>query len=263
MVRRGTVKETEIAAAVVRWLVDMEWTVYQEVSLGGRVIDLVATRGPLVWAIECKVSLGLAVLEQAYGLLGYAHYVSVAVREPTSEDSVVRWFAEQVVAAEHGIGVLEVGETYNEDYTAKELVAETKLAPKLWRRVRPIENAEAAQLFQKLRPMEHRKERREPYLRELLTEAQRDHAPAGNNRGQRWSPFVGTCAAVREYVAEHPGCLAAECMRGVQHHYRNESTARNSMVQWVDLGKVPGVAQRRDGHAIRWWPREDTTNLQS
>ena len=107
MVRRGTVKETEIAAAVVRWLVDMEWTVYQEVSLGGRVIDLVATRGPLVWAIECKVSLGLAVLEQAYGLLGYAHYVSVAVREPTSEDSVVRWFAEQVVAAEHGIGVIE------------------------------------------------------------------------------------------------------------------------------------------------------------
>jgi hypothetical protein len=136
-------------------------------------------------------------------------------------------------------------------------VAETKRAPQFWRRVKPLEGGEAASIFQKMRPLAERKEWRAPYLRELLTEAQRTHAPAGNNRGQRWSPWVGTCAAVREFVGEHPGCTARECMAAVKHHYRTEATARNSMVQWVAEGKVPGVEQRRDGRAIRWWIKEE------
>lgn len=255
MGRRATIREVDVAAAVVRWLRTMDWTVYQEVTIGGggRTVDIVATRGPLVWAIEAKVSLGLAVLAQAYELLLHAHYVSVAVRAPAGEDRGDRWFAEQVVAAEHGIGVIEVDQRWDEAYTAQEWVAETKVEPRFFRTVRPLDEYGAMRLFQKIRHAD-RTDQRQPYLRDLCVDPQQGYAAAGNNLGQRWSPFVGTCAAVRQYVAEHPGCTAADCMRGVQHHYRCEGTARSSMVHWVGQGRVPGVVQRREGGAIRWWP---------
>lgn len=72
--------ETELAAILVPWLTDQEWEVFQEVQLsrGGRVADIVARRDSIIWIIECKLSLGFAVLDQACNWLFYAHYVSLA-----------------------------------------------------------------------------------------------------------------------------------------------------------------------------------------
>jgi Holliday junction resolvase len=64
-------KEATLAAAVVRWLEREGWDVYQEVQVsapstsGERVVDIIALKGPIVWGIECKVSLTLPLLLQA------------------------------------------------------------------------------------------------------------------------------------------------------------------------------------------------------
>jgi len=78
--KRWPPSESELAAVVVRWLREQEWEVFQEVQAtrGGRRADIVAKRGRLLWAIEAKRSLSLALLEQGVSWQWRAHHVSVA-----------------------------------------------------------------------------------------------------------------------------------------------------------------------------------------
>lgn len=80
-------------------LTEWGWEVYQEVARYGCVCDIVAKRDKVLWAIEVKRSLGLAVIEQAYRWISSAHYVSVLV--PSSRNRFG-----QTVCSEFGIGVL-------------------------------------------------------------------------------------------------------------------------------------------------------------
>ena len=95
--------EVELAAHVVAWLSGRGWSVHQEVEMGrgGPRCDLVAVRGKLLWAIECKTGVGLAVLEQAHQWLPHAHRVSVATRRTRSP------FAARVLR-DYGVGWLSV-----------------------------------------------------------------------------------------------------------------------------------------------------------
>jgi len=254
--RDTAIRETDVAAAVVRWLEEFDWTVYQEVSLGAsaRTVDLVAVRGPLIWAIECKVSLGLAVLEQAHDLLGLAHYVSVAVQSRRRGE--VGRFAKDAMKT-MGIGMFTVRHRYiggvGEGLT---WVAERDIDPRLCRHVGRVATYGARQTYRKILPMDQRKAPPYPYLRDLLVEAQRTYAVAGNPRSARWSPWVQTCEEILRYVQEHPGCAPAACIKMIPHHYQTEATARGSMVAWVRDRRVPGVEQRCEGRKIMWWPVE-------
>lgn len=69
-----------LAARVIEALETSGWSVYQEVKPKGfdRRVDIVAVRGPLLHAIECKLVLGWGVLEQAYDWRQQANMVSVA-----------------------------------------------------------------------------------------------------------------------------------------------------------------------------------------
>lgn len=73
--------EADFASCIVDHLTDLKWDVYQEVQVkhGSGVADVVARQGPLVWVIETKTKMGLAVMEQAARWTPYAHLVSVAV----------------------------------------------------------------------------------------------------------------------------------------------------------------------------------------
>ncbi len=95
--------EVELAAHVVAWLSGRGWCVHQEVEMGrgGPRCDLVAVRGKLLWAIECKTGVGLAVLEQAHQWLPHAHRVSVATRRTRNP------FAARVLR-DYGVGWLAV-----------------------------------------------------------------------------------------------------------------------------------------------------------
>ncbi len=80
--------EVELARPVVAWLGDLGWEVFQEVSAGGSVADIVARRGPVLWVVEVKRSLGLSLLGQAHAWKRRAHRVSVAV--PAGRDTTAR-----------------------------------------------------------------------------------------------------------------------------------------------------------------------------
>jgi hypothetical protein len=70
--------ESDLAKKLIPMLSEWGWEIYQEVvGYGGRC-DIVAKREKLLWAIECKLTLSLALIEQANNWRWQAHYVSIA-----------------------------------------------------------------------------------------------------------------------------------------------------------------------------------------
>ncbi|MBO0947323.1 hypothetical protein [Fibrella forsythiae] len=114
-------KETEIGDKVVQFFQLPGNEVFCEVPCAG-IIDVVIKQGTIIIAIECKVSFGLSVIEQAAKNLYYSHYSYVAVPQ-ISRGS----FAYQI-CKEYGIGILTTGKTEQSN------VCEA-LAPRLHRRI--------------------------------------------------------------------------------------------------------------------------------
>lgn len=218
-----TKKESELAKVVVEELRERGWIVYQEVDVGSGTCDIVATRGRVLWAIECKVSLGLAVLAQARGWKDSANLVSVAVLPGRMSDT--RRLALDA-AAGFGIGVLEV---YRE-------------ASYRWRF-----GGEGSRLQELAKPALRR--RTFDFLRKRLRPEQQTYAEAGNADGKRWTPYMATCKAL-QHVLDREGPLtireAVAALSG-QHHYANEVSARSSLYAWADAGKIDGVVLIRRG----------------
>lgn len=228
----GVVKETDLAAAVVAHLRDQEWDVHQEVggAYGSRA-DIVAVRGPLLYVVEVKSTLGLAVIGQARGWLHQANYVGVAVPSGRrhSED---RLCAERILW-EWGIGLLKVAlPAWSGDGTR---VTE-EIPPRLWRRI-PVG--------------------RTSRLRGMLCEETRTFALAGNAEGKFWSAFKATISEVQRAVRENPGLTTKELIGAIQHHYSSDSTARSTLLHWLWRGKIPGV--RGEGkRPVRWYMAEQS-----
>jgi hypothetical protein len=205
--------EQELAQVVVAWLGARGWTVYQEVEVerGGRRCDVVAVRGDMMWAIECKRSIGLAVLEQAHGWLRHAQRVSAATGRSRSA------FAARI-ARDYGIGWLVVGRGTRRPI--REMVA-------------PAERTRVTER-----------------LRRRLAEEQRTFAPAGNARAQFWSPWKSTVLEVQAWAAANPGGSFAAMVDQVRHHYRTVATARSCLRRHIADGLVPGVRIERSGHRL-------------
>lgn len=198
--------ESELAALVVGWLHDLHWEVYQEVQLSryGRIADIVAVQGRLTWIIECKLSLGLSVIEQAVLWTHSSHYTSVAV--PATCNS----FGE-IVCKRFGVGVLRAGVL--------------RVGGGICEAVPPPLNRRA--LAQN--------------IRNVLVPQQKTWATAGNANGNRWSPFAQTCHDVRLAVTRKPGLTLKELLAEVRTHYLTTATARACLVKWIRAGKVKGV----------------------
>lgn len=214
--------EAEFAKGIVQWLKDDQWEVYQEVQPDGfgRVADIVATRGPLTMIVECKLSASLDLIEQLIEWEGFAHYIVAAypVRSSRAFEIVAKRFGFGVVRSAHG-EVSSWGANYGQ-----------------FRR-RPIY---------------------EPKIRRRLCEELKNFAPAGNSWGARYTPYQQTCERLREYVAKNPGASLKAVMDALKgkHHYANDSSARGSIVKWVDLGKIKGVRIERIGRAVHFHPAE-------
>lgn len=204
--------EIDIAAPVVAWLIEQGWDVYQEVSMGyaDRRIDIVATHGGLVWAIECKTSLSIAVMEQAYYWKHSAHFSSIAV--PRSKRSRGSAFAERILERD-GIGKISVG--YGHVYQS--------VAPALNRRAYADR------------------------IRDRLCEEQKCGLAAGSSGGGYETPFRQTSRALARIVEERPGISLRDAIDAIRHHYASDVTARSVLRQRIESGLVPGVRILREG----------------
>lgn len=222
----GFQSEQELAALVVNWLASEGWEVYQEVQIAraGRIADIVATtkRGSvtLLWLIECKLSFTLDLISQAASWVGLAHWVSVAVPYTRRTSRGVMG----VLLDHYGLGVLRIS---GAPRSQSPVVLER--SPRLCRHIGKS-------------------------LQEGLCEPQRTFAAAGNPNGQRWSPWKQTLALLREHVAAHPGCSMKDALKQIRHHYSSDSTARSSLVKWIELNRVPGVTLQRDGRHLMLYP---------
>ena len=207
------------------WLRDLRWTVYQEVQVHthGRVADIVATQGPILWVIETKLSLSLDVVEQALKWAGNAHYVSVAV--PRGTHRVQSLFDHELiydVLNWKGVGLILVGEDGAAEF----------IHPQLRRRI----NAHP--------------------IRDALRDKQQTYAPAGNADGKRWSPFDQTCEQVVAIVGDRPGIETSELLSQLSYHWKT-STAESNLFELGKRGEIHGVEMRYGNRKWRWYPKKD------
>lgn len=209
--------ETDIARPVVAWLRADGWTVYQEVEHREGIADIVATRGPLVWAIEVKTRLSLEVYAQARRWTAYAHLASVAVPPGRRRSRIL-----EAVLAEHGIGVLLV--------SSEERIHQES-APTLRRSVGPS-------------------------LRKALRPEQQTYSEAGSPTGARWTPWRATVRDLVEAVRLRPGITLREALEESRHHYSSSAVARASLARQIRSGLIEGLRLEQQGREVRVWPRE-------
>ncbi len=212
--------EIMLAGYVVDWLQSQHWDVYQEVRPGwrGDAADIVAVRQPLLWTIECKRSLSLAVIAQAHRWPTLQRSIAVPCPARRRKRDQQREFAFEV-CERFQIGVIEVGRTGE--------VYEAIKAPIL-RQFR----GSSKRTIQRLHP------------------DQRTFLAAGSRSGGRWTPYWQTMNAVRNIIGEYPGCTLAFIMRELDtHHFSTDAAARSSiarsLVEWSDWCFVDESVQPR------------------
>ena len=213
--------ETDIARAVILYISEFGWEVYQEVQphRGGRCCDIVAIKGGLLWAIECKTSFGLSVLDQADHWTDAANLVSVATL-----DSKVRIAPR--VAELLGVGWLTIEHGYE---TTR------------------VEERAGAPLRRKVRP----------YLRACLVEEHKTFAVAGNAAGTRLTPFAKMRIDLLRRVIASPGIALRDLVAATQYHYATPTSARGSIAKWITSGDIPGIRIKRDGRIITLYPEKE------
>ena len=218
--------ETILAELVIKWLESQKWDVYQEVQIEtyGKIADIIAVLGNLVWIIECKKSLSLSVMEQAYHWRRYSNFVSVAVQRRKGTGG--RDFA------------IKVLRTFNMGLLTVDLGC-------------PLNN----KISEIIRPALNRKGLTKR-IKEKLLPAHKTFARAGNPDGLRWTPFQQTSISILHEVKKHPGITMTELMDKIHHHYSTESTARSCIAQWAQKGVIKGVGVKRDGRLMRLYPND-------
>jgi hypothetical protein len=192
-------KETELAAPVVEWLISQNWNVYQEVQferLNG-IADIVAERHGILWIVETKTAMTIEVLNQAS--VWPVHFRSVAV--PKAKNRGKRDY--RVAKDYYGVGVIEVSEHY---------VDET-LRPPLYLR-------------------HHKQAKR---LMSQLTELHKTFAKAGSKSGSHLTPYKLTMMQIRSTIEKNPGCTVEDLF--TTHgsmHYANKSSFKGNVLKCLE-----------------------------
>lgn len=208
---RSKISEVDLAAKVISWLEADEWDVYQEVD----GIDIVATRGPLLWTIECKLFLNFKVLEQAMRHRSYAHCSWVATPPRKRSRGIVTTFCSY-----SGIGWITVPER------SKISVAS-----------RPEFNRRASS-----------------QLRKKLFPEQKTYSKAGSPTGYSWTPYKNTCSLLLSLVKLNPGIGMSDAMSRIKHHYSSDSSARSTIAKRLKDDVIPGVRYERINKKIHLFP---------
>ena len=186
-------KETELAAHIVDWLRGEKWDVYQEVVSLGRRCDIIAVKKfdyvTMGWAIECKASASLKVLEQA--CMWMLPMRSVAV--PVGGGSVLF----EKCAMNEKIGVLRVGKNG--------YIYESRSAPLM---------------------REHYRYWHDRFMPRWLHPDQK-LSIAGEKNGDYSTPYKRSMREVRNFLKENPGSTTQELYAALgKLHYASKASFR-------------------------------------
>ena len=214
-----TSSETDLAAQVVEWLEVEGWDIYQEVVSYSRRHDIVAVRDPIVWVIECKSSLSLSVLEQAW--MAHTHRRSVAV--PVAKRSnKARRFA-YMVAKHLRVGILEVSRGG----------------------IREVVEA----------PINREYHKSAKVLRDKLTPGMKTFLAAGSSGGGFWTPYRDTMNRVKTFIEKNPGSTVSEIMESVSTHYQTTASTRSGIIRVLRFFEE--WCRVEEGRPIRFYVKEE------
>lgn len=229
--------EAELAAHVVAWLQDHQWTVHEEVYCGP-VADIVAVMGRRIWVIETKRTMGIAVMDQADQWRQWVHWVSVATPGVKLASTVHDRFVNSVLR-DRGIGRLVVGRDRHRyrQYAGR---VEIELKPTMTRRPSTYCLGE---------------------MRAALVPQNAAGAPegarAGAPGGGYWTTWKDTCQQLRREVKRKPGMtLRAILEEADSFHYAHVASARAALSSQLREGVIPGIRIEQDGRALRLYPDE-------
>lgn len=213
--------EADLAATLVAHLRSEGWDVYEEVCPVRQTshrADVVAVREDVVRAIECKTSMGFAVLNQARYWVGWADEVYVAVPRKRGhwKQRQLADLAQRTAHEMLHVGVIEMGAKYS-GCPIVDVRPPSKWLP-------PKEGQKRA-LLDTLRP-----------------EMQVGYAKAGEAAGGHWTPYKGTCKLLREYIEQQEGPVPLrQAVAAIKHHYAHNSSANQALPRLIRMGAVPGV----------------------
>lgn len=195
--------ESDLAQEVINWLEKDGWVTYKEVSVRYGVIDIVAIKDNIYWAIETKTKYCSSVLAQAHHHLHYFHKVSVAVPEIRASDRDGR-IVFDYFAKGNGIGTIKV---YYNRYGSVNSVYEG-LKPKF------NDNAKSDN------------------LKSCLFDEQKQSV-AGSQAGGCITSYKLTVMRIKEYLQQIGEATIADIVKNIKHHYRSDASARNSLSQYL------------------------------
>jgi hypothetical protein len=211
-------EEQKYAQAVTEWLTAGGWEVYQEVVTGCGRCDIVATKGPIRWAIEVKTSLNLAVLDQARQNLAYFHHSSIAVPAPARNiySTPRTWELAHALAELLGFGVIRIvlpdPEAPRSGYRLEGVIKQDKL-PRLNRRPGHV----------------------------ALHEEQKTWCAAGSSGGGHFTQFQQTVYRITGLVKRNPGIALKDAIKGVDHHYASVASATGAISKMIRGGIIEGL----------------------
>lgn len=208
-------EEQKYALAVVEWLTAGGWAVYQEVVTPCGRCDIVATKGPVRWAIEVKTSLNLAVLDQARQNVAYFHHSSIAVPAPARNvyHTPRPWVLAHDYAERLGFGVIRIVLPLADaprNSSRREAVVVQDVLPRLNRRPGTVH----------------------------LHEEQKTWCMAGSSSGGHFTQFAQTVYRLGEYVRRHPGATLKDAIRGTEHHYASVPSATSAITRMIRGGII-------------------------
>ena len=218
--------EADLARAVVSELQIQGYDTYEEVGRGNRA-DVVGLRGSLLVVVECKVSMGLAVLDQCCNWFGKAHLIVAATGYARPNLAAERFMRHE------GIGHWKVGLDYNSATSVDE-----KIKPRLWRKAATAE------------------------LRKLCVPETRsggEFAKAGTNGGGYFSPFRKTAGELAIVAKENAGITLKDALSLVKHHYASNSSAMSCLPGLIRQGVVKGVRVETENGKLKLYPSERET----
>jgi hypothetical protein len=215
---RQKATESDLAKTVITMLREQGWEIYQEVEGPGGRADIVAVRGKIQWAIECKMSFGLAVIEQAHNWTRHCHYSSIAVPRGPS------WFGRDICKS-FGIGILSahVWPEHYDHVDVNELVR-----PKLNRKVCSLK----------------------------LHEEQKTFCAAGGNRGGHWTPFKRTIRNLISRVHNEPGIEFEKLIKVLDHHYGSNASAKSCLRNFIGSDVIPELKIEMVGRKLCVFPAD-------
>ena len=212
-------KEIDLGRKVIEWLEKerSDWEIYQELPAFGKVADIVCIKNGLVWVIELKTSLSLAVIRQAYAW--DVDYRSVAVPDTMTNlrnENREWWYGymgksmdiSTIIIGKHRIYTRYCGD-FGRDWSRHEVRFDTDQMTRsgkyLSTKKRLIELAESG-----------------------LVEG---FADAGSRSGNHWTPYKQSMLEIREYITNNPGCTVNDIFDALgKLHYANKNSMKGSLL---------------------------------